>query len=295
MNKEIKYIEEEITFKELANRLQIIDLDTPEAYEILDEGYEILSWDEKQNKEIWKPLEAFIVKRNVDEHYQLNTLHGTEKHRILYNGKYIPLKEHPAAELVKQKIQVVDCQVADTHNYIAEGQVNHNTTTPGGMAIPYCASTRIKLYGGKHIEQNGLTIGIEVTAKTIKNKMSRPFRECSFQIMFGKGVVEHEQIFDLLRVYCDASKEGVKCGDKLLRVEGTGAWKTFTITNSKTGEVEKEVKFYKSDFDTKVLDVPEFKEYVDTLMDAALIIRPEDTNHITCVPATADTQELTNS
>jgi hypothetical protein len=144
------WIEEEITFQELDRRFGIEDLDTPEIYDILEEGYEILSFDHGANQEVWKPLEAFVVKKNVSEHYQLNTLHGTADHKVFFNGEYVRLADHPGAEFVNQPIQVVDCQVADTHNYFAEGQINHNTTTPGGSAIPYATNT---LIDGLHLAQ----------------------------------------------------------------------------------------------------------------------------------------------
>lgn len=272
-----EYVEEEITFRELAARLGISDLDTPEEYDIREEGYQILSYDEKSGKEVWQDLEAYVVKKNADQHYQLNTLHGTADHRVLLGKEYVRLADHPGAELVKQPIQVVDCQVANTHCYLAEGQVNHNTTTSGGMAIPYSSSVRIRLDGGSAIkDKDENVIGINVTAKTIKNKVAKPFRKVGFQIMFGKGIFENDEIFDLLREYCKNSKAGVTVGNKSVSVAGDGAWKTFTVMDLKTGEVETEVKFYKNEFSQKVLNKPDYLEYVNALMDAALVIGKDD-------------------
>ena len=157
------------------------------------------------------------------------------------------------------------------------------TTTPGGMAIPYACSVRLRISAGKPIEINNQTVGIGVTVKTIKNKISRPFREASFEIHFGKGVREPEQLFDTLRTHCAGAKDGVKSSDglKTLYLEGTSAWKSFRVVNQKTGEVEREVKFYKNEFEDKILNVPEFKPYILDMMDAALIIRPEDLEHHT--------------
>jgi hypothetical protein len=279
-----EYIEEEITFRELAKRLGIEDLDTPEEYDIKEEGYQILSYDEATGKEVWQALEAYVVKKNAAEHYQLSTLHGTADHKVLLGKEYVRLADHPGAELVKQPIQVVDCQVANTHCYLAEGQVNHNTTTSGGMAIPYSSSVRIRLDGGSAIkDKEDNVIGINVTAKTIKNKVAKPFRKVGFQIMFGKGIFENDEIFDLLREYCKSSKSGVVVNNKSVLVAGDAAWKTFTITDLKTGEVESEVKFYKNEFSQKVLNKAEYLEYVNALMDAALIISGNENTeeHIT--------------
>ena len=92
------------------------------------------------------------------------------------------------------------------------------TTTPGGKAIPFHSSVRIKLDSGKQIlDKQGSPVGIKVIAKTIKNKVAAPFRRCEFEIHFGVGIVEHEYVFDLLRKYC--SENGPVDYDDDLMVE----------------------------------------------------------------------------
>ena len=139
------------------------------------------------------------------------------------------------------------------------------TTTPGGKAIPFHASVRIKLGAGQQIKNKDKeVIGIHVSAKTIKNKVSAPFRSCNFEIHFGKGVYEHEQVFDLLRKHGPAIVE-----NKEIEISGTGAWKKLTVANTESGEVLIERKFYKADFND-VWNDPESKPYVDDLLDAAM-------------------------
>jgi recombination protein RecA len=153
------------------------------------------------------------------------------------------------------------------------------TTTSGGMAVPYAASTRVKINTGQPVkDKDGNVIGIEVTAKTIKNKVGRPFREATFQIHFGVGVVDHENLFDSLRLHCDAKGEANVNG-VLVSISGASTWKEWKGVDAKTGEVVFEKKFYKSDFD-KILRDPQYKEYMDGLMDEAFIMKPLDDSHI---------------
>jgi recombination protein RecA len=76
------------------------------------------------------------------------------------------------------------------------------TTTSGGKAIPFHSSVRVQLFGGNHIKNEyGEIVGIHVKAKTIKNKVAMPFRRVEFEIHFGYGIKESEQIFELMKEY----------------------------------------------------------------------------------------------
>jgi recombination protein RecA len=140
------------------------------------------------------------------------------------------------------------------------------TTVPGGMAIPFHASVRIKLGAGQHIQnKQGDIIGINVSAKTVKNKVAPPYRVANFQIHFGKGIVEHEEIFDVLREAGEREIDG-----KIICVSGTTAWKVFTVTDVNEGRVIIEKKFYKAEFGD-LLKNPEYKPYLDSLIETVLV------------------------
>ena len=140
------------------------------------------------------------------------------------------------------------------------------TTTPGGKAIPFHSSVRIKLGAGQQItNKDKEVIGINVSAKTIKNKVAAPFRSCNFEIHFGKGIQEHEQLFDVLRKHGQAD-----IGEFMVEIAGTSSWKTLNVFNKKTGEVIVEKKFYKSDFG-EILENPEYKPFLDKLIECAFV------------------------
>ena len=138
-------------------------------------------------------------------------------------------------------------------------------TTPGGKAIPFHSSTRIKLGAGQQIKDGEDVVGIHVSAKTIKNKVAPPFRKINFEIHFGVGIKEHEQVFDVLRKHGPEIIDG-----KEVSVRGTGAWKSLVVTDTSTGEILVEKKFHKPKFN-EIMNNPEYKSYVDGLLEKAMI------------------------
>jgi len=153
------------------------------------------------------------------------------------------------------------------------------TTTPGGKAIPFHSSVRIKLGAGQIIEnKNKEIVGIHVSAKTIKNKVAPPFRTVKFEIHFGVGIREHEQIFDLLRKHGMAT-----IGNYDVSISGTGSWKAITVSHTQTGEVYKEKKFHKADFQ-QIMDDEFFGSLIDQMLEIVLVQKSQSENDVDVDP-----------
>ena len=97
-----------------------------------------------------------------------------------------------------------------------------DTVTPGGKAIPFFSSVRMKLYSGGKVKAGNDVIGVGIKPKLIKNRMGPPHREAELKMYFTKGLIDEESWLDIL----------LKSG----HAEKISAQKS-SITNKDTGEV----------------------------------------------------------
>ncbi|MEO0387027.1 MAG: recombinase RecA [Pseudomonadota bacterium] len=86
-------------------------------------------------------------------------------------------------------------------------------TTSGGNALKFYASVRLDIRRIGSVKDRDETTGNQTRVKVVKNKVSPPFKQVEFDIMYGEGISKTGELIDL----------GVKAGV----VEKSGSWYSF--------------------------------------------------------------------
>jgi recombination protein RecA len=93
-------------------------------------------------------------------------------------------------------------------------------TTTGGNALKFYSSVRVDIRRIGSVKDGDEVIGNETRVKVVKNKVSPPFREAEFQIMYGEGINVEGEILEF--------------GQKLGLIEKAGAW--YSYNGEKIGQ-----------------------------------------------------------
>ena len=101
-------------------------------------------------------------------------------------------------------------------------------TTTGGRALKFYATIRIDIRRAEAIKNGSEMIGNTVKVKVVKNKVASPFKNCTIEIIYGKGISQTGELLDL----------GVEMGF----ISKSGNW--YEIAGEKIGNGREAAKMY---------------------------------------------------
>jgi recombination protein RecA len=112
-------------------------------------------------------------------------------------------------------------------------------TTTGGNALKFYSSVRLDIRRIGSIKKGEEVIGNETRVKVVKNKVSPPFKQAEFDIMYGSGISREGEIIDL----------GVQAGI----VDKAGAW--YSYNGDRIGQGKDNVREYLKEHRDIALDI----------------------------------------
>jgi recombination protein RecA len=101
-------------------------------------------------------------------------------------------------------------------------------TTTGGNALKFYASVRLDIRRVGALKEGAEVVGNRTRVKVVKNKVSPPFKEVEFDLLYGQGISRLGDLIDL----------GVEVG----ALEKAGAW--FSVGEARLGQGREAVKAY---------------------------------------------------
>jgi len=99
---------------------------------------------------------------------------------------------------------------------ISGSRFGPTTTTSGGRALKFYASIRMNMWPSGKIEEGSEQIGTRVNVRVVKNKVAPPFREATFDIIYGHGILR--------------SRDLLNTAEQLRLVTRSGSWYSFGDT-----------------------------------------------------------------
>lgn len=99
---------------------------------------------------------------------------------------------------------------------IQAGPWGPGTTTSGGRALKFYASVRMNIWAEGKIAEGDDRVGMKAHVRVVKNKVAAPFREASFDVIYGQGIVRERDV--------------INCGVELGVITRSGSWYSYGDT-----------------------------------------------------------------
>lgn len=117
-------------------------------------------------------------------------------------------------------------------------------TTPGGRALKFYSSVRLDIRRIENLKDGAEVVGSRVRVKVVKSKVSAPFRQTEFDVMYGHGISKEGSLLDTAVEQAIVSKSGAWYlfdGDQI--GQGRENTKAFLAEHPDVyGEIEQRVK-----------------------------------------------------
>ncbi|MFI5360156.1 MAG: recombinase RecA [Halanaerobiales bacterium] len=127
-------------------------------------------------------------------------------------------------------------------------------TTPGGRALKFYASVRMEIRRTQTIKDGDESIGAQTVVKVVKNKVAPPFKQATFDIMYGTGISTSGCILDI----------GVEMGI----IDKAGSW--YSYGDERLGQGRENAKKF-------LEDNPDLMEEIDRKIREGLGLIEEET------------------
>src|SRR5512137_1928584 len=122
-------------------------------------------------------------------------------------------------------------------------------TTTGGNALKFYASVRLDIRRIGAIKNGEEVVGNQTRVKVVKNKVSPPFREAEFEIMYGQGISREGEIIEM------GSAQNI--------IEKSGAW--YSYKGERIGQGKENVRVF-------LKEHPEIAKDIEAALRAKLLV-----------------------
>ena len=111
--------------------------------------------------------------------------------------------------------------------------------TPGGRALKFYSSVRLDIRRIESIKDGPEVVGNRTRVKVVKNKVAPPFKQCEFDIMYGRGISREGSLLDV--------------GVELAIIKKSGAW--FTYDGEQLGQGRENAKNFLSEHPEIMMEI----------------------------------------